>query len=837
MSSLRQWQLSSTEPYALQLAADARLSQTSYVDDQSWELSPGAGDAPALALQTRYGGRVGLASLVPMWMQQGRLIYQAQTYAQPPVVTAFAPGYLQAVARLTPELTLLAEYWVMESQSVGGRFTLHNTGKQVAELRLDLFGHVATDNKQLPTAIISLVDETNALSLGRLSGLEPVVLLENARAEIVPGRKASPKIGTDIEILPGEAASLRWVHSGLSRMAISLERAQFWLAQDWDAAFEQIEEAAQAIPDIETGDLELDATLAFSYQQLVQSVLNPTEHLPYASFVASRQPGRGYSPRGDGTDYDRGWNGQLPQAAYLVASALATIHPQAAQGILLNYLAVQQPDGWIDAKPGLGGQKQDLLCPPLLARLAWNIYAQTQDKTFLKEVFARLTDFFNRWSEVDLDVDGDILPEWQDERQTGYVFWPTFGVGQSWAQNTVISSVETPDMAAYLLSEAASLKQIALALENPGAYEFDQRMADMSRLLNRLWWNDSRYAYSDRDTDKTFNSMSILEDAPGDEEHIIPYPLDVPSRLIIRVVGGTGRAPRATLYLEGQDAAGQAITETVDLRDFTWTYNNGTFTSNQVYTMVDRIRFEGLSRVYRANVYTTDLTRLDINAMMPLWWPDLPEDRAAALVKLVMDPQHFLRPGGLTIVSAQDDSFDPSSARGGGGTWAYWTTVIGEGLLAHGYVQEAQEITERLLKTQTEVLKKQNRFSEFYHSDEPVGLGESGFVSGIAPLHLFMRLIGVRVLNSGQVWTGGAFGWSSPVTVKQHGVTIRRAAAGTEVIFPSRHTVHLAADAAWQAVVDPSPITPGASPAIPQPPQPPSPAAPGRVIIEVDHND
>jgi hypothetical protein len=66
MKNLRRWLLS--RPYALPLAADARLSSTDYHDDQVWELSPGVpgSDAPALVLQTRYGGRVGLASLVPL---------------------------------------------------------------------------------------------------------------------------------------------------------------------------------------------------------------------------------------------------------------------------------------------------------------------------------------------------------------------------------------------------------------------------------------------------------------------------------------------------------------------------------------------------------------------------------------------------------------------------------------------------------------------------------------------------------------------------------------------------------------------------------------------------
>ena len=39
----------------------------------------GAGDEPAVTLHTRYGGRAGLISLVPIWTIDGRQIYQSMT--------------------------------------------------------------------------------------------------------------------------------------------------------------------------------------------------------------------------------------------------------------------------------------------------------------------------------------------------------------------------------------------------------------------------------------------------------------------------------------------------------------------------------------------------------------------------------------------------------------------------------------------------------------------------------------------------------------------------------------------------------------------------------------
>lgn len=839
MTTLKRWQLGSTSPYALQIGADARLSQTDYLDDQSWELSLGLADTPALVLQSQYGGRVGLASLVPMWQHEGRMIYQAQTYAKPPIVTAFAAGYLQAQAKLIPELDLTAEYWVMESHAVGGRFTVTNVGPQEERLHVDLFGHVGARRKDIPLAIITLVDETHALSMGRLPGLEPVVVLENAQVTLTPGSKASPKIGVDLIIQPGETVYVRWVHSGLSKLNASLERAQFWLGQDWDQAVEQIASLAQTIPTVETGDSEHDATIAFSYMHLMQSFMRPTTHLPYTSFIASRNPPRGFSRRGDGTDYERGWQGQSAQMAYLIALAAAPIDAELAHGIVRNFISVQQENGWVDMQPGLGGQQQGLLCPPFLARMAWEVYQYTQDETFLNTVFHGLLDFFNRWSEADVDTDGNIVPEWQDERQTGYTFWPTFGAGQAWAQNVDISSVESPDLVAYMLSEAVSLQLIAEKLGDVGAYELSQRVIGLREHLQTLWDNDAgRYTYVDHNKGKPSKAVTILDKARADEEQIIALKLATPARVIVRVAGGTSKVPKATLHLEGLDSDGNSITETVTADEFAWGYGSGSFTSTHLYAQVDRIKFDGLSRVYRISATTVDLTRLDINGVVPIWVPGLTQEFAERLMQLITDDLHFLRPSGLTIVSAQDVNFDPSSARGGGGTWAFWTTLIGEGLLNAGYVQEATIVLKRLLETQTEVLKRQKRFAEFYHSDEPIGLGEDGYLSGIVPLHLLMRVLGVRIVNNKTVWTGGAFTWGTPVTVSQNGMTISRSESGTTVTFASGHIVKLDKDAEWQEVIDPSPTTTQAIQPIPiTPPEIPVSELPNRVIIQVDHDE
>jgi hypothetical protein len=158
------------------------------------------------------------------------------------------------------------------------------------------------------------------------------------------------------------------------------------------------------------------------------------------------------------------------------------------------------------------------------------------------------------------------------------------------------------------------------------------------------------------------------------------------------------------------------------------------------------------------------------------------------------------------MCSAQDTNFDPSNANGSGGIWPFWLTLIGEGLIEAGRQDMAADVLQMLVRAQVEVFKQQHHFTEFYHSDQPVGLGERSNLNGIIPLHLLMRMIGVRVISGGKVWAGGSFAWGKPVTITQHGVTINRSAEGTSILFPSGHQVNLSSSAAWQQVIDPKPV-------------------------------
>ncbi|MBL8116022.1 MAG: hypothetical protein JNJ78_00715 [Anaerolineae bacterium] len=793
MSGLQRWQINHNEPYCLTLAADARLGSTDYYDDQIWEVGPGEGDAAALTLRTRYGGRAGFVSLVPMWVFDGRAIYQANAYTKAPILTRFAPGYLQFEATLAAHLGLRAEYRALESHAVGINFTIANAGQEAVQVQLEVIGFVGLDGNEQKLLVIPHDDGQHALSFGNIGDIQPAVVLSHGSAIHTPPSR--PKLVATFAVPAGSKTELKLVHAGTSQVTRSIQLAKQWLSADWKEAVQRIEATSSTIPQIETGDKATDLTLAFAYRELIQGFLKPTSHLPHTSVVATRTIEQGHNI------HARGWSGQAATLTYLAGLAVAPIDGQVAQGLVRNFIAVQETDGWIDSKPGLNGQKQGELCPPLLARLAWSIFQYTEDDAFLKDVFKPLLKFFQRW--LTHDQDGDGLPEWQTEAQTGYTFTPTFATWQAWSVGVDIRLIESPDLLAYLLSEAVSLKAMAYYLrETDREQEIDHVINKLQSGLQTLWSDsEGRYFYRDRDNHLTPQGRTLIEDGRGQESFILAEKLDPPNRLIIRVAGGVNLLPKFRIKLSGFDHSGQAVSEDFGSEGFVWAGGRGVFTSQRVYSQIDTVHFDGLSRVYRVDIRTAELTKLDIHTLIPIWSTALPKNIADQLVKVITDPERFWRANGVSMNPADDANYDSANASGSGGVWPYWLTLIGEGLIETGHMQQAAELVKRILSAQTQILGQQKHFNEFYDSDAVSGLGETGHLAGIVPLHLFMRVIGVRIISKRKVWVGGEYCWGKPITIRQHGVSVIRADNQTQITFPSGFQTTVSGND-WQEIID-----------------------------------
>ena len=800
---MREWQLKHGDPLAPHIAADARAGRTDYHDDQVWGLHLGGPAEPALSLETRYGGRVGLARIVPVWGVERRKVYETQAYHAPPLLTAFTPDLLRVRAGLTPTLALTAEFWTMESQAIGGRFTVCNNGDRPQTLRLDLTAQVAREDKTLPMLFLTLEGGTVALQMGRLPHLQPVLLLEDARET-----GATAQLSRAQTVPPGEAVTFRWVLAARPLRDESLALAHRWLAlEDWDAHLAAIAARAQAAPQVETGRADWDLALAWSQQLVLRGFLAATGSLPHPSFVGTRKPGQGYALGGAHSGgFASPWGGQAVPDALTIAGTVALAAPELAQGMVRNFLAVQRDDGWIDARPGLDGQRANVLAPPLLATLAHTIYQFTQDRAFLAECLDGLLAFFGRWFAPDVDADGDGVPEWQHPGQGAFAEGPTLARGSRWAQGVDPATVEAPDLLAYLIREARALLDIGALLDRPDVTEAIAPRLDALIGALEEFWDEARgvYIYRDRDAHACPSGETIFS-GHGESilaERAVP---GQPGRLILRVAGGLDRKPALSCTVEGEDAAGNTVREEVPGEAFDWYRGAGTATTRTVWRAVSGLRFAGLSRVFKVEARTVDLSAHDIALLMPLWSGVLDEARAARLVAHLTDPAAYWRPFGVPGCPANAPHHDPAPHTGCAGVWPDWNARLGLALIEGGLVQESAELFRRMLVAQTRSLAEAGTFRALYHAESGEGLGDSDVLSGAVSWGWFARLFGAFALDAWRAVILGPCAFpGEAMTWAQHGVRITRSDGGTEVAFPSGQTVALPADAAAQIVRDPA---------------------------------
>src|SRR5262249_22569660 len=153
----------------------------------------------------------------------------------------------------------------MDSHAVGGRFVLENSGNEPVSLVFDLFAQVVREGKVIDMNLLGLDDGNEALHLGVIGNLNPILVMEYAKAPgLQPGEHVSPKLSARVTIPAKGWTTIRWVHAGLPSLNESLQAAFKWLYQtNWDDALSLIEKASASTPAIETGNADWDAAIAF----------------------------------------------------------------------------------------------------------------------------------------------------------------------------------------------------------------------------------------------------------------------------------------------------------------------------------------------------------------------------------------------------------------------------------------------------------------------------------------------------------------------------------------------------------------------------------------------
>ncbi len=786
---MRDWSLKSGDPLSLTIAADARLCKTDYVNDHIWEFEFGTGEPAALAIRTTFGLRARNMRLFYRFGEMGKTVTNPNEFHSPLLLRRFYPNFLLLTFSPFEDLDVSAEYWIPESHALAGRLVVANRTDFARRLNVELCGALTPlDGQSLALTQQQMV---NVLA-GQTGGLAPVLFVTGGPNQ---GSGPHPSLTVDLELNPRSTSTLTWTLASEATTESSFELARHIPARSWDAERTRVEllDAGDTL-DIQTGDTDWDAALAFSQKAALGLFYSSTDNLPCASFVQSRQPDGGNSHRGDGYDYPPAWSGQTPLDSYYLASLLP-----AAQNLLLglieNFLSVQTESGSIDGRPGLGGQRAKFLSAPLIAGLAWNYYQSTQNEEFLKEAFPKLQAFFWNWFSPDHDSDRDGIPSWDHVLQTGFDDHPLFDVWHPWSQGVNISVLHNPQLEAMLYHEANALVSMVGTINQGDDASLLQSQAAALRASVETSWDPrfALYVYRDRVTKQT-SSGKVVAKHKGPGNMRPHFESETPVRLLIEIQSKSPAATRPVVEIfESASQKTKGESETID--QFQWRSGGLIATSEKVFSKIGRVSVKGLEDKDKFFLRIVDATVEDITLFAPLWAHIPDEQRAQVLVgRSFLDADRFDRPFGVPAIPFVSDREADTVANS---VYFHWNHLIGEGLLAYGFRNEAARLTVHLMNAAIQNLRQNRAFYARYHADTGSGIGERGALTGLAPVGLFLQTLGVTIYSPTRIRLEGRNPFAWPVTIQHKGLKIVRSHNQTDVSFPNGKTV---------TITDPEPL-------------------------------
>ncbi len=347
--------------------------------------------------------------------------------------------------------------------------------------------------------------------------------------------------------------------------------------------------------------------------------------------------------------------------------------------------------------------------------------------------------------------------------------------------------MESPALNAFLYRECHSLAQIARRLGKGSAARHWERLAVPLKEAVSACWDKKKatYRYRDRDSHRSPASEALYQ-GRGNGTHAIQRSLKTPNRLLIHLKGKEDTTYRIKLTCRGVGLKG-AIEEVFSAREVLWTLGQAWVTTQKVYSKVDSLEVAGLEAGDQVSVHTVGYTQDDFTLLLPLW-ASIPTPRQAKsmLNRTLLDAERYGRAFGLPAC--------PRPVRGDSlaicqNVSMLWNHLIGEGLLAYGYREEAAELVRRLMAAVIQSLKTKGAFYKLYHADSGLPSGERNVLTGLAPVGLFLETLGVQILSPQRVVIDGnnPFPWN--VTVKYQGLTIARQAKITLVTFPGGQSI------------------------------------------------
>ena len=764
---MRDWHLTSRDPISLLMTVDSRLSAFDKLRNDVWELSMGDIDSPWLGLQTTYGLRaIGMRIFLGFSNASDHVLDPASFFRQP-VLANFSSSYANLTCEPFADLTASTEFWITGSHLVCGRITLTNQSNEYHNINLRLS---ATLIPTSPGRSCSLINQgLNTYLQGETGGIFPTLVMGSGPSGVA---SPYPALTLPLRLKPEEGRSISWSCASEDDPKLSLENALSALKRDWEKELARLELIHDATTlDIHSGDQDWDAVFAFSQHYAFSSLSFGDENsingfVPYLSLDNTyAQPSL--------------WNNTLPSFLLLnhLLGALLPGDPGTAKQLATSILQ-QIPSG---VSPH--SRKNSSLPFPILADLVWNIVDLTDDQGILGSLYPLLRDLVLAWFTRDHDNDQDGFPEFQSIDQLGFYFPQIADQAVMPVFNPGIKFVESPGLAYLLIRELTALEKMAHRLgDDQAPVIFREHIHQLSQQLKLMFHGKCHcFGYRDRDTHATHSTNSIFH-LECLKDQLVNVTLDPPQRIVVKLNFPQSKISKNTITLVGLDQAGKEVSESLTFRQSYSPSASLLLVSEQVFSTLISIKTSEDDPSVSLDLATMDLSMPDISCLLPTSRELISTIQLQSILKAYFQankPRYqYGLPEILSLPKSMASDF-PDLIN------LPWNFLLLEVLLDKSLISDASDLFSRLMSLVISSLKRCHAFFEYFSAKDGSPKGHRHSLSGIVPISLYMKMIGVRIISPTAVEISGECPFSGEIAVKYRGMHIIRNGKVTRVILPN----------------------------------------------------
>ena len=767
---------SPSSPKAYILAVDGLLSAYDPDHDQVWSFTAGGTDQQIFQLETTYSLQAKSMRLLPFFTINRQPITKSSSFSQAPQVKSATPATLHLLFGLPNGLEISWRCFVPKSRVLMGSAEFHNTNAEPIHIQFDLAAILAPMEEGL--SINPQKIGNNHILSGRTGDIWPTLFMSGGPKPI---SNPYPALSKQFALPGNESQSLTWVLVSRGSQKASFEEARSLTATNWQKqAANHVRQNDADTLHIKTGDPDWDAAFSLAQSIARTHLAKGDRKTSHPITIKTRMP--------DQSIVNIKKNQPIQELSVLETSHLAQILLPTQVDLMLLYL-----ENLLDrlikdqaSTPSNNASSSNLIFPrfPMIAHLLMQSLKIKPDEEILNRVFPLITTLFERWLPQKPEQLASQFPVIETPQQlqlnTGdYKFdiWHRYGGGLD------IQTVISPALAAMLYRESSTLQKMAYQRRDLKALRYFSALRKSARNILTACWHDETqmFTYLDHQSNHRTTREWI---ASGKAQPIIPInrQFSVPQRIICHLFTEDEDTRNCVVSFEGISETGELLIEEVKIPSYRWIMGCAHITTRFLFDTLQIVTIEGLSANDHYRLENVDHLQPDITCLLPIW-------SGGANKKFYQ-----------SLLQSRQENLKESWKKGIPETWegsnnlpegmpisvnVLWNTLIIEGMLRQGFLEESAVIFSNLMGTIIQGLKDFDGFYPYYSSQNGQPAGTKNSVTGLPPIRLFLEIGGIKLFTPNRLATWGVNPFPWPISLQWQGLSLTKDGSNTQVIFPN----------------------------------------------------